>query len=129
MNVDWRTLPNAPAAGTRLCQLEDLVSGEIRRFSFASDQSSGPAFELIVHRRQEHVKAYVNQCPHHWLPMNRRDGTFLMWSEDEVMCTHHSAVFNLVLGGECILGPCLGSNLIKVPVAIVNGTVLISDER
>lgn len=72
------------------------------------------------------VHPYVNQCPHHWLAMNRADGRFLKRSEHEVMCAHHSAVFSLVQDGICIMGPCQGSNLIGAPVEIIEGQVLLA---
>lgn len=125
MNVDWQKLPNAPDPGTTLCDLQDLAPGEIRKFRFAPDPETRFAFEMIVHRHADVVNAYVNQCPHHWLAMDRSDGEFLRWSETELMCTHHSAVFNLLRAGECIMGPCQGSNLIRVPVDISHGQVRI----
>lgn len=118
MNVDWRALPNAPEPGAELCSLQDLQQGEIREFVFEATSAAGPAFRLIALRHASGVEAYVNQCPHHWLPMNRSDGSFLYWSEHELMCAHHSAVFNLLDAGTCIMGPCQGSNLIRVPVII-----------
>lgn len=123
MNVDWRTLPNAPDAGTRVCSLQELEQGEIRQFCFAGRQPTETAFRLLVYRHTDEVYAYVNQCPHHWLAMNRADGRFLKWSQHEVMCAHHSAVFNLVDNGVCIMGPCQGSNLISVPVDVIDGEV------
>lgn len=42
------------------------------------------------------------------------------------MCVHHSAVFDLVDKGRCIMGPCQGSNLIKVPLMIDDDQVLIN---
>jgi nitrite reductase/ring-hydroxylating ferredoxin subunit len=118
MNVDWRTLPNAPEPGTGLCSLQELQHGAIREFVFGVATPAGPAFRLIALRHADGVDAYVNQCPHQWLPMNRSDGSFLHWSDHELMCAHHSAVFNLLDAGTCIMGPCQGSNLIRVSVMI-----------
>jgi nitrite reductase/ring-hydroxylating ferredoxin subunit len=125
LNVDWRSLPNAPAAGTPLCTPQELPFGETVEFVFAADTAL-PLFRLIVHSHDGGINAYVNQCPHHWLPMNRSDGKFLKWSEHQLMCSHHSAVFDLALSGICIMGPCQGSNLIAVPVVIVNDQVVIT---
>ena len=125
LNVDWRSLPNAPAAGTPLCALGELAPGEIREFSFPGDSGSTPLFRLIVYRDGDQVNAYVNQCPHHWLPMNRSDGVFLRWSHTELMCSHHSAVFNLAGNGECTMGPCQGSNLTRVPLQVSEGQIRI----
>lgn len=118
MNVNWQSVPNAPQPGIALCALQELEPGTIREFVFGVASAAGPAFRLIALRHADGVEAYVNQCPHHWQPMNRSDGSFLYWSEHELMCAHHSAVFKLLDDGICIMGPCQGSNLIRVPVTI-----------
>ncbi len=125
LNVDWRTVPNAPAAGTALCRMHELADGETREFVFPAQTAATPAFRMIVHRHQDKVHGYVNQCPHQWLPMNRYDGKFLMWSAHELMCAHHSAVFKLTEAGTCSMGPCQGSNLIAVPLAVLDDEVVI----
>ena len=125
LNVDWRSLPNAPPAGTMLCTPQDLPFGATVEFRFAADPAL-PAFRMILHLHTGGVSAYVNQCPHQWLPMNRSDGQFLKWSEHQLMCAHHSAVFDLARAGICLMGPCQGSNLIAVPVGIVNDSVVIA---
>ena len=125
LNVDWRTLPNAPAAGTAVCTPQQLADGVTVEFVFAADKAL-QSFRLIAHRHHDGISAYVNQCPHHWLPMNRADGPFVKWSEHQLMCAHHSAVFDLARAGICLMGPCQGSNLIAVPVAIVNDQVVIA---
>lgn len=121
MDIDWRQETHAPAPGTVLCKLNDLEPGAIREFQFGADKP----FRLLVYRKGDAVYAYVNQCPHHWLPMNKRTGGFLVWAEDEMMCVHHSAVFNLVDGGRCSMGPCLGSNLTIIPLRVTAGQVSI----
>jgi len=125
MNVDWRSLPNAPASGTVLCTPPDLASGVTVEFLFAADKTQ-PVFRMLAHRHNDGISAYVNQCPHHWLPMNRADGPFVKWSEHQLMCSHHSAVFDLARSGICIMGPCQGSNLIVVLVSTVDGQVVIA---
>lgn len=122
LGIDWRALPNAPAPGTRLGVLEDFLPGEIREFCFPG-AAANAAFRLLVYRHGDDLLGYLNQCPHHWLPMNRDDGTFLKWSAHEIMCRHHSAVFDLVNAGSCRMGPCQGSNLVPVPLAVVAGCV------
>lgn len=124
IDIDWRTLPNAPAPGTRLCSLRELQPDVVSAFRFAATPDV-QAFQMIAHLHEGSVNAYVNQCPHHWLPMQRADGVFLRWSETELMCAHHSAVFDLSADGKCIMGPCQGSNLIRVPVRVVDDEVRI----
>jgi nitrite reductase/ring-hydroxylating ferredoxin subunit len=124
MDIDWRDEANAPKPGTRVCVLDDLVSGEVKEFVFGADDS----FRMIVYRKNEALAAYVNQCPHQWLAMNRRPGTFLFWGEDELMCAHHSSVFRLLYGGHCIMGPCQGARLTRIPLQVTDGEVRIADD-
>ena len=123
MDVDWRKEVNAPEPGTVLCEFAELESGKIREFRFGENDP----FRMIVYRKDDQVFAYVNQCPHHWLAMNRQAGKFIFWDEDEIMCVHHSAVFKLATGGFCSMGPCQGSNLTVVPLVVTDGSVAIGD--
>lgn len=123
MDVDWRREANAPEPGTYLCEFTKLESGRVREFQFGEQTP----FRLIVYRKANQLFAYVNQCPHHWLAMNRDPDKFLFWAEDEIMCTHHSAVFNLTKAGVCTMGPCQGSNLTAVPLQVTDGRVCIAE--
>lgn len=123
LRIDWRSLPAAPAPGTPLCRLQELEDGEIREFVFGLGDSNSTGFRLLVLRHGEAVHGYVNQCPHHWLRLNRKDGRFLRWSNTEIMCMHHSAVFDLARDGHCSMGPCLGANLVQVLLQIEEGQV------
>lgn len=125
LKVDWRDFPNAPAPGTELCSLHELVPDAVREFGFDRGLPDEAAFQLIVFRHDDALHGYVNQCPHHWLRMNRRDGQFLRWSSTQIMCAHHSAVFDLSQGGRCSMGPCLGTNLVQVPLQVFAGKVQI----
>lgn len=125
MDVDWKKEEGAPSPGTPVCDLHDLVPGRLSKFDFGTDK----VFSLIVYRTDDGIFGYVNRCPHHWIAMNRENGEFIMWDEDEheLMCAHHTAVFRLAHGGECIDGPCKGSNLTSVPLAEINGQLVIDD--
>ncbi len=125
LQVDWRSVPNAPLPGTELCALDALEPGATREFEFAGTNGGEAGFRLIVYRDGDSLHGYVNQCPHHWLPLNRRNQPFLRWSASEIMCMHHSAVFDLGREGRCSMGPCLGSNLVAVPLRIEADRVLV----
>jgi nitrite reductase/ring-hydroxylating ferredoxin subunit len=125
LNIDWRTLPNAPLPGSRLCRLQDLAEDMPQEFHVMPQSGATTPFRILAYRQANTVHAYVNQCPHQWLPMNRSDGSFLMWSSHELMCAQHSAVFDLANAGICSMGPCQGSNLLRVPLTIVGDELLI----
>nr|WP_314557905.1 Rieske (2Fe-2S) protein [uncultured Pseudomonas sp.] len=122
MDFDWQSEPNAPAPGAVLCALEDLQSETVREVRVGEEAP----FRVLLYRKGDQVRAYVNRCPHHWIPLNKAPDQFLRWADDEIMCVHHCAVFNLVEEGTCTMGPCQGSNLIGVPVRVQRGSVVIA---
>lgn len=126
LQLDWQRLPNAPQPGTTLCALHEIAAGVAREFAFPVVIAGEPDFRLIVYRKEDSLHGYVNQCPHHWLPLNRPNQPFLRWSEAEIMCVHHSAVFDLARDGKCSMGPCQGSNLVPVPLQVEDGVLRIA---
>ncbi len=80
------------------------------------------AFRLLLYRRAEQVRAYVNCCPHFSLPLNARPDVFLLLRDSRIMCAHHSAVFRLE-DGRCLEGPAKGLDLEAVMVSTMDGQV------
>lgn len=80
-----------------------------------------PTFLVVIARAGE-VYAYLNVCPHAGRPMNWAPNQFLFTPEGHLVCAAHGATFD-VEGGECLLGPCLGASLTRIPVAVEEGTV------
>ena len=121
----WTEQANAPKSGSVVCAWTELPDRTLHEVHFGGSEE---AFQLLLFRNRDALHGYVNKCPHHWLTMNRRsDGEFMMWAEDELMCVHHCAVFKLTDAGRCIDGPCLGTNLVNVPVVVLDGQVLIGE--
>ncbi|MEW8007236.1 MAG: Rieske 2Fe-2S domain-containing protein [gamma proteobacterium symbiont of Ctena orbiculata] len=127
MNTDWRKESNAPKTGTALCQFDEIQAGEVREFCFGDCEP----FRMFLYRVGEQVYGYVNQCPHHWIPMNKSDDEFTMWdrNQHQMMCVHHCAVFELSAGGRCVDGPCKGSNLTVVPLHVSGGLIHIGGDN
>jgi len=108
---------------TDLCALDDVLDGSGRVFSFGEGKA---AFGIVVLRDGEHVTAYVNLCPHFWIPLNVRElpTTF----RKHVLCANHYAAFRFA-DGYCVEGPCEGSSLEPVPLIVLNGRVSIEIEH
>ena len=117
----WNDYSNAPAVGTALCRLEDVGPGQIHEVQFGAGRE---AFRVFVTRAGGQLRAYVNRCPHFQVPMNRRDGGFLLVNE-VLWCAQHSAQFRLD-DGYCIDGPCMGANLESVPLEQRGGYLCIA---
>jgi nitrite reductase/ring-hydroxylating ferredoxin subunit len=87
----------------RLCSSDELREGSSRGFSL------GHAPLLLV-RREGHVYAYRNRCPHRGIPLEWQPDQFLDESGSLIQCATHGALF-LVDSGECVAGPCAGEHL------------------
>jgi len=119
--AEWRELPSAPSHGTLLSALEEIPEDGGREVVFGTGHE---AFRVLLLRTAAGVFAYHNCCPHFSLPLNYEPDTFHIFDGEILMCAHHTAMFKLATG-ECFDGPCAGTRLTAVPVAVVNGNVII----
>jgi len=97
-----------------LCKLEDLRDGQAWGFSV-------PGFprKVILVRRHGAVFGYLDACPHYagGTPMAWKNHAYLNGEGSHLACHSHGALFDIETG-ECVLGPCLGQSLTKVPIRI-----------
>jgi nitrite reductase/ring-hydroxylating ferredoxin subunit len=103
-----------------LCTLDDLADGAARGVSVA-----GLRCKVIVLRRGDRVFAYLDACPHYQpgTPMAWRTHAYLNGDGTHLACHSHGAQFDIE-SGECVIGPCLGQSLTRVPLRITeNGGV------
>ncbi|WP_417741852.1 Rieske (2Fe-2S) protein [Salipiger sp.] len=114
----WTDYSTAPAPGTRVCDLETL--GAVAALTVETDKG---AFPLLVARDGAQVRAYVNACPHQYLPLNYRGDQLLSADGQMLLCSAHGARFDLG-SGEAIDGADCG--LDPVPVTVVDGTLVIA---
>lgn len=111
----------------RLCRLADIPDGQARGFTTDGPADSGTAQRrLLVARRGGRVFAYVNSCPHVGLPLDWQPDRFMSPDGTFLHCATHGARFR-VEDGFCVHGPCAGRSLTPVPVALVDGAVVVTD--
>lgn len=98
----------------QLCRQDDLSEGQARGFVV-------PGFErkIILVRRKERVFAYLDACPHYdaATPMAWKTDAYLNGARSHLTCHSHGALFDIETG-DCVIGPCLGRSLTKIPVSI-----------
>jgi nitrite reductase/ring-hydroxylating ferredoxin subunit len=71
-----------------------------------------------------HICAYRNRCPHDGTtPLPWRRHAYLNHAQDRIVCSAHGAEF-LIESGECVLGPCIGQFLTRVPLQVHDGHIL-----
>ncbi len=122
---DWRKSPLAPAPGTSLGPLDAIPDGEAKDFVFGTGRR---VFSMLVVRRGGEARAYVNACPHVWLPLNYRHREVLSGDGERLVCTNHFAEFS-VEDGTAISGPVdAGCRLTPVPVHVdADGALIVGD--
>lgn len=105
-----------------LIALEAIADGGLAAVEAEVD---GAAESLIVHRRGDAVRAWLNVCPHAGRRLDFMPGQFLKSRDELLVCAVHGASFELD-GGECVAGPCRGDHLRAVAVEIRDGHVFLA---
>ena len=126
MNEGVRTSLNNehPAAGeTALLPLDRIADGGFAETEVTID---GDAESLLLYRDGDHVRAWLNICPHAGRRLDWAPGQFLKSKDGLLVCAAHGASFELQRG-ECVAGPCRGEALRAVPVSIREGQVFLGD--
>lgn len=119
MMLDWTDFPDAPAPGTRLCDLADVPADAVKSVDIAG-------FPVLVLCISGNLSAYVNACPHQFLPLDLRDSDILSANKTHLLCSNHTALFR-ISDGKGVAGEGLGCALSKVPVIRRQGGVFIAD--
>ncbi len=107
------------AGGAPLLSLERLPDGAFAEVEAVLD---GDAESLILYRDGDHVRAWLNICPHAGRRLDWAPGQFLKSKDGLLVCAAHGASFEL-RGGECVAGPCRGESLRAVEVSVRDGGV------
>ncbi|MFN3275407.1 MAG: Rieske (2Fe-2S) protein [Paracoccus sp. (in: a-proteobacteria)] len=115
----WTDYRSAPPPGTVICPAAQIIA--VHSISLTTDRGS---FPLIVLRDGALIRAYVNACPHQYLPLDYRGSTLLSADGTKLLCTAHGASFDkttgeVVQGADCGLDP--------VPVGIRGCDLIIAD--
>jgi nitrite reductase/ring-hydroxylating ferredoxin subunit len=113
------------AAADPLLALERLQDGAFAEVEAVLD---GDAESLILYRDGDHVRAWLNICPHAGRRLDWAPGQFLKSRDGHLVCAAHGASFELA-GGECVAGPCRGESLRAVDVSVRDGAVWLGDTR
>ena len=110
--------PARPAAGLRLCAVDDLADPGAKGFKFREGEA---LFAGFVVRRGETVSGYEDSCPHAGWPLSTLDDRYLTRTGTRILCAGHGALFDL--DGLCVAGPCTGQSLTAWPVTVQGGEV------
>ena len=109
-----------------LCRLDEIPDGGATAVdAMLADGEADPELSsVILLRRGELVRGYLNICPHTARRLDYAPGKFLL-KNDTLICAVHGATFNQA-DGLCIAGPCRGEHLREIAVRVEEGEVKLA---
>lgn len=110
MSEAWRAYRGAPDAGAPLCRLDEVPDPGTRSLDVAG-------FPVLVIRSGGLLRAFVNACPHQYLPLDHRGDRLISADGATVRCTNHGAGFRIE-DGAGTEGFGLGCALDRIPVTV-----------
>ncbi|NKX45708.1 Rieske (2Fe-2S) protein [Roseicyclus persicicus] len=118
MNRDaWRDFPGAPPPGTVLCPAAAIPEKGVKSLDL-------DGFPVLLVASAEGLRAYVNACPHQYLPLDWRSPNILSENAEILRCSNHDAGFDAATG-QGIDGLGQGCALDPVPVTIRGDALVI----
>ena len=105
----------------RLCALDEIPGDQSRGFMI--DYKDFP-LSLFMIRKNGHIYAYHNRCPHMGTSLDWQPDQFLDASGDFIQCSTHGALFR-IQDGLCLYGPCARQSLTNIPTEIRDNDVYI----
>ncbi|MDM7255300.1 MAG: Rieske 2Fe-2S domain-containing protein [Paracoccus sp. (in: a-proteobacteria)] len=116
--MNWRDFPRAPAPGTALCP-RAAVKGTL-----TLDLNG---FPVLIVESPAGLRAYVNACPHQFLPLDHRAPGVLSADGARLICSSHQAVFDAATGA--VLGGPAPDCLDAIPISLRDGVLYIAPEE
>jgi nitrite reductase/ring-hydroxylating ferredoxin subunit len=114
-----------------LCRFDDLPLRGAKAISVEGVNAQGEveSCPLVVVRWDDTVYGYINHCPHMPTQLDGRSaGSFFNQERSHLMCERHGALFE-VDTGLCLDGPCEGKGLTPLTLAVIDGSVCITNIR
>jgi nitrite reductase/ring-hydroxylating ferredoxin subunit len=120
MNDDWKNHANAPVAGQYICQVDEIDDNGFK--SVILNQ-----YPIIITRTDNGINAFVNMCPHQYLPFDYQGDGVMSADGSSIMCSSHGAKF-CIKAAKGTEGFGLGHSLEPIPVSVDNnGKICIAD--
>ena len=112
MSDAWKSYRGAPADGTILCDANEIAEGSIKFIKLGATE-----FPILVVRSAGTLAAYINACPHQYLPLDHHGEKVLSADGTILRCTNHSAGFR-VRDGVGVEGLGLDCRLDSIPIVV-----------
>lgn len=118
--------PTEVRPGDILCRLDDLEDPGSHCFKVVFDGGESEPYEFFVVRKGDCAFAYVNDCPHQFLPLNWKTHSFLNLARTRILCVMHAGTFDIETG-QVMSGPMPPNCALEpVPVSVEGGLILLA---
>ena len=81
---------------------------------------------LFAIKKDDLFHIYLNSCPHLGTPLEWLEDQFLDEDGALIRCATHGALFDIE-SGQCLVGPCKGKSLRKIPFVVREGIIMIDE--
>lgn len=114
----WRDFPGAPALGTQICATADVPERGVKSVDL-------DGFPILLVPTPDGLRAYVNACPHQFLPLDWRSASILSEDGTVLRCSNHDAGFDAETG-EGLDGFGQGCALDPIPIVVAGDAIRIA---
>lgn len=112
----WRSYPGAPTPGTELCDIKDIRDPGTYSVYIGD-------YPILIARRAADLWAYVNACPHQFLPLDFRAADVFSQDASKLICSNHEAAFD-VETGTGLSGYGTGCELDPIPIEVTAAGII-----
>jgi nitrite reductase/ring-hydroxylating ferredoxin subunit len=106
-----------------LCAVADLADPGTRNVVLGEGEDE---LDIVIVRTKGASHAYVNSCPHQFIPLETFPNHFLTPDKRFLLCSGHGARFHLDTGA-CYSGPCLGRGLDPLKIVEEDGALYLDE--
>jgi len=114
-----------PVTRPFLCRIDELADPGTRNVVLGQGADE---LDIIIVQTNGMRHAYINCCPHEFIPLETFPNHFLTEDKKYLVCSGHGARFALQTG-ECVRGPCLGKGLDRLSIEESEGAVYLAEAR
>jgi nitrite reductase/ring-hydroxylating ferredoxin subunit len=111
----------APEGHHLICAVADIPEAGAMGIQIPSATGG---FPIVLTRHGDQVQAFHNECPHAGRRLDWVPGQFLI-ENNLLVCAAHGAAFTRDTG-LCLAGPCRGQGLVRFPIVVRAGKVLLA---
>jgi nitrite reductase/ring-hydroxylating ferredoxin subunit len=108
-----------------LCRADSLADPGTQNVVLGEGEDE---LDIIVVQTNGERHAYINSCPHQFIPLETFPNRFLTADKKHFVCSGHGARFVLTTGA-CVSGPCLGKSLARLTIAERDGAIYLGESR